>query len=236
MSAAGGRSAHDAAHAAERGATRGAPLWLARTGRHGRAGGCRPSGTWPPGRRRILPPSCVGLALASLTKIAAKDEQTVQACAKALADREASVCRQAAKGLAAAGAVPPLIKALRHAGRGEVQNDGRRGGSDRSDVREDTRAAAGGAARQQGRGDPSARGITALGALGKDGAEGVPALGRLLKDAGEKERDRVLAALGKMGPAGKGAGAAVAELLKDQGIGRCASPCVRRWSASRRWR
>jgi WD40 repeat protein/HEAT repeat protein len=155
-----------------------------------------------------------GLALLALRKIAPRDSRTVQACTAALNDREPAVCRQAAKGLAAAPDVPGLLKALLHSDAevmktaGEALDKAKFARAhvpmliDLLDSKEE-------GVRQ--------RGIEALGKLGANaGADAVPALSKVLKNAEAAERARVLAALSNMGKAARDAGEAVAELLKHK--------------------
>jgi WD40 repeat protein/HEAT repeat protein len=158
-------------------------------------------------------PELRGLAATSLGRIAPRDKQTLDACDKALGDREVAVARLAAKVLANAEAVGPLIKAMQHADALVVKTAG--DALDRAKFEPfhalllvdllDSKAE-----------DVRRRGIEALGKLGADGSEGVPALCKVLKSAKPAERSRVLAALVKMGPAASKAGPTLAEMLSHK--------------------
>ncbi len=157
------------------------------------------------------------LALAVLEKIDPRNRETVKACGLALADRDTTVCRQAAKTLAATGAVPELLRALAHEDE-EVQKTA---GTALEQAKFDrTHARLLVALLDSKEENVRTRGIEALGKLGSDGAEGVSAMCKVLKNAEEEERKRVLSALRKIGPAASESGPAVAELLKhkDQSV------------------
>jgi WD40 repeat protein/HEAT repeat protein len=155
------------------------------------------------------------LVLIALANIAPRERACIEAFTRALADRDVSVCRQAAKGLAAGGAVQGLLQALRHADAEVAKIAGE--ALDR--VKYEKEHAPLLVALLESK-DESARlrGINALGKLAGDGAEGVSAMSKLLRNAGPEERSRLLAAFQQMGPGASKAGPALVPLLKNKDL------------------
>ncbi len=155
------------------------------------------------------------LAIAALARIAPREETTITVCTRALADRDVSVCRQAAKGLAESGAVPGLLQALRH-----DDADVAKVAGDALDRVKYAKAHAPLVVPLLESKDEAIRlrGIDAFGKLAGDGAEGVAGMSKLLRSAGPEERKRLLAAFQQMGPAARDAGAGLVPLLKDKDL------------------
>jgi HEAT repeat protein len=155
------------------------------------------------------------LALAALVKIGPREQSAVEVFRKSLDDRDTAVCRQAARGLAAAANVPGLLQALRHSDTevAKIAGDALDGVKfERTHVPQLT-------ALLDSKGESvRLRGIDALGKLAGDGAESVDALSKLVRKARPEERKHLLAAFQQMGPAASKAGPSLVYLLKDKDL------------------
>lgn len=159
------------------------------------------------------------LALTALQKIQPYDKDVRETFIRALEDKSAAVCEQAARALAAIGprngALPSLLQALEHRNANVVRIVGealQTAPLEKANVPLFVQAL------QSKNATVRLHAIEALGRLGGDAAASVNALCDLLKGASVEQRRALVVALGKIGSAARAAGPRLVELLKDDDL------------------